>query len=224
MAAAPSGWNELPRPPEPAAPLLARPTEARTRSEAPSDDSNGVNGRDEIALRDSRRGRSSRGAPPGSGPTISTSHGEGRGCGMTQPAQSHAFAVGSPLISSVAGSMASVRKREWTSPKGEAKGAWVVDSFDHTGNRRLETFTRKEADAYVAPAALRSARRSTPIGTTSSSASTRTSGAPSCRSSRARRSGSPRTGYGTASQRRQGAGTWRSPAMVSLSSAAWVSR
>lgn len=51
--------------------------------------------------------------------------------------------------------MASVRKREWTSPKGEAKSAWVVDYFDQAGKRRLKTFTRKkEADAYVATAVV----------------------------------------------------------------------
>ncbi len=64
-------------------------------------------------------------------------------------------AVGSPLNSSVAGHMASVRKREWTSPKGEAKSAWVVDYFDQAGKRRLKTFARKkEADAYVATAVV----------------------------------------------------------------------
>ena len=51
--------------------------------------------------------------------------------------------------------MASVRKREWTSPKGEAKSAWVVDYFDQAGKRRLKTFARKkEADAYVATAVV----------------------------------------------------------------------
>ncbi len=63
--------------------------------------------------------------------------------------------VGSPLNFSVAGHMASVRKREWTSPKGEAKSAWVVDYFDQAGKRRLKTFARKkEADAYVATAVV----------------------------------------------------------------------
>ncbi len=65
------------------------------------------------------------------------------------------FEVGSPLNSGVAGHMASVRKREWTSPKGEAKSAWVVDYLDRSGKRRLKTFTRKkEADAYVATAVV----------------------------------------------------------------------
>lgn len=45
----------------------------------------------------------------------------------------------------------SVRKREWTSPKGEAKSAWVVDYIDGGGKRRLKTFARKkEADAFAA--------------------------------------------------------------------------
>ncbi len=51
--------------------------------------------------------------------------------------------------------MASVRKREWTSPKGEDKSAWVVDYFDQAGKRRLKTFARKkEADAYAATAVV----------------------------------------------------------------------
>lgn len=49
----------------------------------------------------------------------------------------------------------SVRKREWTSPKGEPKSAWVVDYFDTSGKRRLKTFQRKkEADAFSATAAV----------------------------------------------------------------------
>jgi len=47
----------------------------------------------------------------------------------------------------------SVRKREWTSPKGEKKSAWVVDYFDAGGKRRLKTFKlKKEADAFAASA------------------------------------------------------------------------
>lgn len=46
-----------------------------------------------------------------------------------------------------------VRKREWTSGKGEVKSAWVVDYFDTKGVRRLKTFARKkEADAFEAKA------------------------------------------------------------------------
>lgn len=49
----------------------------------------------------------------------------------------------------------SVRKREWTSPKGEAKSAWVVDYVDTSGKRRLKTFQRKkEADAFSATASV----------------------------------------------------------------------
>lgn len=44
----------------------------------------------------------------------------------------------------------SVRKRQWTTPKGEDKSAWVVDYFDQNGKRRLKTFRlKKEADAFA---------------------------------------------------------------------------
>jgi integrase len=47
----------------------------------------------------------------------------------------------------------SVRKRAWTSAKGEAKEAWVVDYVDQAGRRRLRTFTKKkDADAFHATA------------------------------------------------------------------------
>lgn len=49
----------------------------------------------------------------------------------------------------------SVRKREWTTPKGEAKSAWVVDYFDTAGKRRLKTFKlKKEADRFAATASV----------------------------------------------------------------------
>lgn len=49
----------------------------------------------------------------------------------------------------------SVRKREWTTPKGEAKSAWVVDYFDTNGKRRLKTFRlKKEADQFAATATV----------------------------------------------------------------------
>lgn len=49
----------------------------------------------------------------------------------------------------------SVRKREWTTPKGEAKSAWVVDYFDTNGKRRLKTFRlKKEADQFAATASV----------------------------------------------------------------------
>lgn len=49
----------------------------------------------------------------------------------------------------------SVRKREWTTPKGEAKSAWVVDYFDTAGKRRLKTFKlKKEADKFAATASV----------------------------------------------------------------------
>lgn len=49
----------------------------------------------------------------------------------------------------------SVRKRSWTTPKGDAKTAWVVDYTDGSGKRRLKTFSRKkEADAFSATASV----------------------------------------------------------------------
>ncbi|WP_037470639.1 tyrosine-type recombinase/integrase [Sinorhizobium fredii] len=49
----------------------------------------------------------------------------------------------------------SVRKREWTSPKGEKKTAWVCDYVDTAGKRRLKTFTRKkDADSFAATASV----------------------------------------------------------------------
>jgi integrase len=44
----------------------------------------------------------------------------------------------------------SVRKRTWTTSRGEAKEAWIVDYSDQAGTRRLKTFERKkDADAYA---------------------------------------------------------------------------
>src|SRR6516164_6356037 len=44
----------------------------------------------------------------------------------------------------------SVRKREWTTRKGEAKEAWIVD-YSVNGSRHIETFARKkDADAREA--------------------------------------------------------------------------
>ncbi|WP_327209670.1 tyrosine-type recombinase/integrase [Rhizobium leguminosarum] len=49
----------------------------------------------------------------------------------------------------------SVRKREWTTPKGEQKSSWVVDYTDTGGKRRLKTFARKkEADQFAATAVV----------------------------------------------------------------------
>ena len=49
----------------------------------------------------------------------------------------------------------SVRKRTWTTPKGEEKSAWVVDYFDASGKRRLKSFKlKKQADAYAATASV----------------------------------------------------------------------
>lgn len=45
----------------------------------------------------------------------------------------------------------SIRKRTWTTGKGEEKTAWVVDYTDTKGIRRLKTFARKkEADQFEA--------------------------------------------------------------------------
>jgi integrase len=44
----------------------------------------------------------------------------------------------------------SVRKRSWTTPKGEEKTAWVVDYTSRNGKRTLKTFAKKrDADAYA---------------------------------------------------------------------------
>ncbi len=49
----------------------------------------------------------------------------------------------------------SVRKRIWTTPKGEERTAWVVDYTDTTGKRRLKTFKlKKAADAFAATASV----------------------------------------------------------------------
>lgn len=49
----------------------------------------------------------------------------------------------------------SVRKRIWTTPKGEPKSAWTVDYRDASGTRRLKTFPRKkDADAFAATASV----------------------------------------------------------------------
>src|SRR3974377_2065704 len=49
----------------------------------------------------------------------------------------------------------SVRKREWTTRKGEGKEPWIADYTDGGGKRQLETFARKkDADAYAAKVAV----------------------------------------------------------------------
>ena len=43
----------------------------------------------------------------------------------------------------------SVRKRSWTTRKGEMKEAWIVDYADQEGDRHIRTFDRKkEADDF----------------------------------------------------------------------------
>ena len=45
----------------------------------------------------------------------------------------------------------SVRKRRWTTAKGETKESWIVDYVDQAGDRHIETFERKkDADDYQA--------------------------------------------------------------------------
>lgn len=45
--------------------------------------------------------------------------------------------------------MATVRKRTWTTSKGETKSAWCVDFIDQTGARQRRQFaTKREADAF----------------------------------------------------------------------------
>ena len=45
----------------------------------------------------------------------------------------------------------SVRKRKWTTAKGEERESWIVDYVDQDGNRHIETFPRKkDADEYHA--------------------------------------------------------------------------
>lgn len=45
--------------------------------------------------------------------------------------------------------MASVRKRTWTTAKGEKRTAWAVDFTDASGNRERRQFaTKREADAF----------------------------------------------------------------------------
>ena len=49
----------------------------------------------------------------------------------------------------------SVRKRRWTTRRGEGKEAWVVDYVDQQGRRVLKTFVRKkEADVFAGAASV----------------------------------------------------------------------
>jgi integrase len=50
--------------------------------------------------------------------------------------------------------MTSIRRRTWTSPKGEDKTAWLVDYVDNGGKRRAKQFQRKkDAEAWLVGAA-----------------------------------------------------------------------
>ena len=45
----------------------------------------------------------------------------------------------------------SVRKRTWTTRKGEQKESWIVDYIDQDGDRHIQTFERKkDADDHHA--------------------------------------------------------------------------
>ena len=45
--------------------------------------------------------------------------------------------------------MAAIRKRVWTTSKGETKTAWLVDYRDQAGKRRAKQFDRKrDAEAW----------------------------------------------------------------------------
>ena len=45
----------------------------------------------------------------------------------------------------------SVRRRQWVSPMGEPKEAWIVDYVDQHGDRHIKTFAKKrDADAHHA--------------------------------------------------------------------------
>lgn len=49
----------------------------------------------------------------------------------------------------------SIRKRTWTTSKGEEKTAWAVDYRDQSGKRRLKTFSRKkDAEAFALTAGV----------------------------------------------------------------------
>lgn len=49
----------------------------------------------------------------------------------------------------------SIRKREWTTPSGERKQAWLVDYRDSAGKRRAKQFpTKKAADAWAPQTAI----------------------------------------------------------------------
>jgi integrase len=49
----------------------------------------------------------------------------------------------------------SVRKRSWTTPRGEVREAWVIDYTDQNGERHLETFKlKREAEARHADVAV----------------------------------------------------------------------
>ncbi|MFC4594274.1 tyrosine-type recombinase/integrase [Sphingobium tyrosinilyticum] len=50
--------------------------------------------------------------------------------------------------------MTSIRRRTWTSPKGEEKTAWLVDYVDNGGKRRAKQFgKKKDAEAWLVGAA-----------------------------------------------------------------------
>ena len=56
----------------------------------------------------------------------------------------------------------SVRKRTWTTLKGEKKEAWIVDYADQEGERHIQTFNRRrKPTSTTRPSTWISARAST---------------------------------------------------------------
>ena len=54
----------------------------------------------------------------------------------------------------------SVRRRQWISPSGESKEAWIVDYRDQHGSRHIKTFAKKrDADTHHALVAVGAYRR-----------------------------------------------------------------
>ena len=49
--------------------------------------------------------------------------------------------------------MATIRKRTWTTRRGESKSAWIADYTDQAGKQHIKTFaTKRAADAWLVTA------------------------------------------------------------------------
>ena len=84
---------------------------------------------------------------------------------LATPAEYHLLVLTGGFICNImrhtakGGGGMSVRKRTWTTRRGEAKEAWIVDYTDADGDRHIETFDRKkDADARHAQVAVSVAR------------------------------------------------------------------